>query len=413
MSSRPVPVSEHPQKQSSGNGPAMNGRGVTATAAAVALPPPAPSASGALGLPAFVVLLSILIAVLTPLFIPVGETATATAAYVGIVAVLSLVSAAYFWVSFRAAREVVGRIQQSSLVVSTSTDHLQVTVADANLYAREVASKMEEIAAGSERQRELAEGAQERTRGMAQSLGSAASGARSASESAQRAEQATHDGRQLSRATLDKLKLVFERLERSSVEVSRFGEKSAEIEKIVGVITNISSQTNLLALNATIEAARAGEAGRGFAVVAEEVRKLAESSAKAAEQIAALIEDVREESRRLIEAVQESVNIIAEGHTDITAIGQTIDRISVDVVAAAGKVRDIRETTEELSQAAKALVDTADAISGLARSNAMATDKVSRSMEEQSSRLQEMSSSASTLNTISAEMQRAASNFRL
>lgn len=379
-----------------------------------AIPPPTPSmASGALGLPAFVVLLSILVAMLTPVFVPVHENVSAAFAYIGIVGVLSLVSAAYFWVSFRAARDVVGRIQSSSVIVSTSVDHLSGTVADANLSAREVASKMEEIAAGSERQRELAEGAQERMRGMAQSLGSAASGARSASESAQRAEQATHDGRQLSRATLDKLKLVFERLERSSVEVSRFGEKSAEIEKIVGVITNISSQTNLLALNATIEAARAGEAGRGFAVVAEEVRKLAESSAKAAEQIAALIEDVRDESRRLIEAVQESVNIIAEGHTDITAIGQTIDRISLDVVAAAGKVRDIRETTEELSQSAKSLVDTADAISGLARSNAMATEKVSRNMEEQSGRLQEMSGSASTLNGLSQEMQRAASNFRL
>lgn len=412
MSSRPVPVSEHSQKPQ-GSGTAMNGRGA-APAPSIVMPPPSPTiASGALGLPAFVVLLSILIAVLTPLFLPVGDTAGATAAYVGIVAVLTFVSAAYFWVSFRAARDVVGRIQASSVVVSTSVDHLTGTVADANLYAREVAGKMEEIAAGSERQRELAEGAQERMRGMAQSLGSAASGARAASESAQRAEQATHDGRQLSRATLDKLKLVFDRLERSSVEVSRFGEKSAEIEKIVGVITNISSQTNLLALNATIEAARAGEAGRGFAVVAEEVRKLAESSAKAAEQIAALIEDVRDESRRLIEAVQESVNIIAEGHTDITAIGQTIDRISVDVVAAAGKVRDIRETTEELSQSAKALVDTADAISGLARSNAMATDKVSRSMEDQSGRLQEMAASASTLNTVSLEMQRAASNFRL
>lgn len=392
MSSRPVPVSDHPSTNK-GNG-AMSSR-PSREQPPMAMPPPAPSiASGALGLPAFVVLLSILVAVLTPVFVPVHENFSAAFAYIAIVGVLSLVSAAYFWVSFRAARDVVGRIQGSSVVVSSSVDHLSGTVADANMSAREVASKMEEIAAGSERQRELAEGAQERMRGMAQSLGTAASGARSASESAQRAEQATHDGRQLSRATLDKLKLVFERLERSSVEVSRFGEKSAEIEKIVGVITNISSQTNLLALNATIEAARAGEAGRGFAVVAEEVRKLAESSAKAAEQIAALIEDVRDESRRLIEAVQESVNIIAEGHTDISAIGQTIDRISVDVVAAAGKVRDIRETTEELSQAAKGLVDTADAISGLARSNAMATDKVSRSMEEQSGRLQEMAGSA-------------------
>ena len=407
MSSRPVPVSEQPHAAAK-SAPARNGH----VAAPVTIPSTSP-VSGALGLPVFVVIVSIAIAVITPLYLPVHEKTSAAFAYVAIVALLSLVSGAYFYLSFRAAREVVGRIQGSSIVVSTSVDQLSSTVTDVNLSAREVASRMEEIAAGSERQRELAEGAQDRMRSMAQSMGQAASGARAASESAQRAEQATHDGRQLSRATLDKLKLVFERLERSSVEVSRFGEKSAEIEKIVGVITNISSQTNLLALNATIEAARAGEAGRGFAVVAEEVRKLAESSAKAAEQIAALIEDVRDESRRLIEAVQESVNIIAEGHTDLSAIGQTIDRISTDVGQAASKVRDIRETTEDLSSAAKGLVDTADAISGLARSNAMATEKVSRAMEEQSGRLQEMASAAATLNGLSLEMQRAAANFRL
>ena len=408
MSSRPLPVSEHPHPTST-NGKASGPVAV----AELPLRPSIPTPGSVLGFPAMVVLVSILIAVLTPFFLPVQENTGTAIGYVLVVGVLSVVSSGYLYFSFRSARDLVGRIQASSQVVSSSVEQLSATVVDVNASAREVASKMEEIAAGSERQRELAEGAQERVRSMAQSLNQAASGARAASESAQRAEQATHDGRQLSRATLDKLKLVFERLERSSIEVSRFGEKSAEIEKIVGVITNISSQTNLLALNATIEAARAGEAGRGFAVVAEEVRKLAESSAKAAEQIAALIEDVREESRRLIEAVQESVNIIAEGHTDLSSIGQTIERIAVDVGAASSKVRDIRETTEEISAAAKGLVDAADAISGLARSNAMATNKVSRSMEEQSGRLQEMAGSASTLSGMSMEMQRAAANFRL
>ena len=405
MSSRPLPVSEPPSRP----------MGAPPIASMPIRPPilPVSSAGGAIGFPSLAVLASVLFAVVAPFFMPVQDQIAAAAGYFATVFLLTSGSGLWFYRSFRNAQNLVERIQGASAVVSSSVDQLSATVVDVNASAREIAGKMEEIAAGSERQRELAEGAQERVRTMATSLGQAAAGARAASESAARAEQATIDGRQLSRATLDKLKIVFERLERSSVEVSRFGEKSAEIEKIVGVITNISSQTNLLALNATIEAARAGEAGRGFAVVAEEVRKLAESSAKAAEQIAALIEDVREESRRLIETVQESVNIIAEGHTDLSSIGQTIERIAVDVGAASSKVRDIRETTEEISSAAKSLVDAADAISGLARSNAMATNKVSRSMEEQSGRLQEMTGSASSLNGMSIEMQRAAANFRL
>ncbi len=310
-------------------------------------------------------------------------------------------------------RELVGRIQVSAEAVSASADHLSSSSQNVHGSAREIAGKVEEISRGSERQKELAEGTQEKVRAIAKSVAGAAGGARTASESAARAEQAAHDGRHLSRATLDKLKIVFDRLEHSSVEVARFGEKSAEIEKIVAVITNIASQTNLLALNATIEAARAGEAGRGFAVVAEEVRKLAESAAKAAEQIAALIEDVREESRRVIETVQESVRTIAEGHTDLSTIGQTIDRIAADVQTAAAKVRDIRETTEEVNAEARGLVESADAISGLARNNAQATERVSDAVEGQTAKLQEMLESAVNLQNVAVEMQKASANFRL
>ena len=75
----------------------------------------------------------------------------------------------------------------------------------------------------------------------------------------------------------------------ANTTVSKLGESSAEIGQVVKVITSIAEQTNLLALNATIEAARAGESGKGFAVVANEVKELANQTAKATDEISSKI----------------------------------------------------------------------------------------------------------------------------
>jgi methyl-accepting chemotaxis protein len=144
--------------------------------------------------------------------------------------------------------------------------------------------------------------------------------------------------------------------ETTNLTVGKLGESSAEIGKVIKVITSIAQQTNLLALNATIEAARAGEAGKGFAVVANEVKELAKETAKATEDISQKIEAIQSATRGAVSAIDEIRVIIHQ----ISEIQHTI----------ASAVEEQTATTNEMSRnvadAAKGATEIAQNISGVA-----------------------------------------------
>ncbi|MFN7980646.1 MAG: methyl-accepting chemotaxis protein [Vicinamibacterales bacterium] len=172
----------------------------------------------------------------------------------------------------------------------------------------------------------------------------------------------------------------------TNTTVGKLGESSAEIGKVIKVITSIAQQTNLLALNATIEAARAGEAGKGFAVVANEVKELAKETAKATEDISQKIEAIQTDTKSAVEAIRQIGDIINQ----INDISNTI----------ASAVEEQTATTNEISrnvtEAAKGSAEIAQNITGVAES-AASTSSGARNSQDASLQLARMASELQAL----------------
>ncbi|MDO8348143.1 MAG: methyl-accepting chemotaxis protein [Rugosibacter sp.] len=171
-------------------------------------------------------------------------------------------------------------------------------------------------------------------------------------------------------------------IQETSKRIKRLGESSQEIGEIVELISDITEQTNVLALNAAIQAASAGEAGRGFSVVAEEVQRLAERSAGATKQIAALVKTIQTDTHDAVAAMEKSTQGVVEGTKLSDAAGQSLAEISSVSQDLAQRVTTIAGATQTQAKTATEVAVSMKSILEITDQTTAGTQQTARSVAE-------------------------------
>jgi twitching motility protein PilJ len=219
-------------------------------------------------------------------------------------------------------RNLVAQVQGTATRVTQTTQQVEST-------------STELLAASTEQLREIRETG-ESVLQMATRINQVSAQAQQSADVAKQSLQVTANGRQAVQDSIGGMNAIREQIQETSKRIKRLGESSQEIGEITELISDITEQTNVLALNAAIQAASAGEAGRGFSVVAEEVQRLAERSADATRQIAALVKTIQTDTQDAVAAMEQSTQGVVQGARLSDAAGSAlvdIDRVTRELSA--------------------------------------------------------------------------------
>jgi methyl-accepting chemotaxis protein len=309
--------------------------------------------------------------------------------------------------------EIAQGVRHSSESVAAAATELSASSEEISASTMEISNSVQQIAHGAELQSRKVEETTAAVEAIAATITSVSDQAVEASRISQDAARQADHGRAATDEACTKIGEVQQSIETLAASVELLGRRSDEIGKIVDVITSIADQTNLLSLNAAIEAARAGESGRGFAVVAEEVRKLAEGSGKAAEQIGELIKEVQHETAKAVRLMEIGQREMAMGTEVVGRTGTTLIEID-EAVRRTAELADriasqMTESRERTVSVDRAMHD----IASVVEENAAAVEETAAAAQQQTACMEEISSSAADLADMSHQLEESVRQLRL
>jgi methyl-accepting chemotaxis protein len=310
-------------------------------------------------------------------------------------------------------RELVGHVMTTASTVTAASQEMSSTSNETGRATSEIAQAINGVAAGAERQASMAQHAQRSAEEIVQAVAESAENAERTAEVANNAHLVAQQGVDAAEKATAAMRSVRDSSAEVTNTIRALAGKSEHIGTIVNTIAGIAEQTNLLALNAAIEAARAGEQGRGFAVVAEEVRKLAEDSRRAAEEIADLIGAMQTETGRAVKVVEEGSRrtedgaaVVEQTRAAFISIGRAVEDMNT-------RIEQIAAAAEQITASASNMQHTVGEVAAVAEQSSASSQEVSASTEQTSASTQQIAASAHELADTAHTLNDLVSQFKL
>jgi len=300
-----------------------------------------------------------------------------------------------------------------SMSVGATSQQLTASAEQTSLASETIARSIEQVAAGSETQ-------SRHTRETAGAMAEMAAGIRRISDSSETVASSAEEVQAQTEQGNDRIGQAGEQMSRVRHTVAEaeqvmgeLGERSQEIGGIVGLISDISNRTNLLALNAAIEAARAGEHGRGFVVVASEVRKLADQTLQAAQQISGIIHAVQEETVRAADRMKQGASEIETGERLVLECADTFRAVAEEMQRVNGQIQEVSAISEQMNAGSEQVGASIEELRRLAGEAADNSQNVASASQEQLASMEEIASSSAALSNMVQELLERLSRFKI
>lgn len=308
---------------------------------------------------------------------------------------------------------LISDVKQIAEEVTMSAQTLAATSEETSASAEEVARTASEIAKGATEQASEAEKGVDIARSLSSKFSELNVRTATMIESAKSVMEANASGLKSLESLQVKSQQTDVANDRIESVISELDKKTQSIEAILDSISAIAVQTNLLALNASIEAARAGEHGRGFAVVAEEIRKLAEESSHAADEVRVIVTNIQADSTKTVSSMKDVRSISNEQSQAVTEVSGSFQKIFSSIEQISDMISGVSRFIGDLSKDESAIVQAIENISAVSEETAAASEEVSASMEQQSFAVDEVAKAAERLNSISSDLNDRISKFKV
>ena len=310
-------------------------------------------------------------------------------------------------------RTIMRGAQESAAEVAQLSGALSQASGESSQAVEQVAGSVTDVAGQANAQNDdmqkLADNVSQIAAHMAQMLASAERSAVLSADSEEKAADG-RDGAARVAAQTDVLRDIVMTMDRNVQTLTQYAE---DINQIIDLIKGISGQTNLLALNAAIEAARAGESGRGFAVVAEEVRKLAESSSLAADDVTAKMTGIRQQVHETRSANQELVSELEKITEAVGAVRTSLNAIAESSEETRRAAAEIVQLNQTASAGAQSVAGTSGHVAEAAKQIAGLSEESAAAMEEQSATMEQVVATAERLSGLSTKLDGLVGKFKV